>query len=200
MDDFDDFDGFDDPMDYHDSQSMYDTETPYHIDDKVVLITNLWGEGVMPKQWITDRTEMEAIIQECTVGSLATVCPDGAPYVVTINYVYCESKIYFHCALTGKKLDNIAFDERVCFEMHIMERIVRADQAMHFGTRYRSVIVQGRARQLDDPAAKLEVLMLITARYADGEPFEPPTEQQVAATAVVEIEIDSMTGKRNVEP
>ena len=154
----------------------------------------------MPKQWITDCAETEAIIQECAVGSLATVCPDGAPYVVTVNYVYHDGKIYFHCALTGKKLDNIAFDERVCFEAHVMERIARTDRAVDFGTRYRSVIVQGRARQLDDPAAKQEALMLLTSRYADGEPFEPPTEQQVAATAVVEIEIDSITGKQNVDP
>ncbi|MFC1712287.1 pyridoxamine 5'-phosphate oxidase family protein [Candidatus Poribacteria bacterium] len=154
----------------------------------------------MPKQWITDRTEMEAILRECDVGSLATVCPDGAPYVVTVNYVYHAGKIYFHCALTGKKLDNIASDERVCFETHVMERIVRAHHAIDFGTRYRSVIVHGRARQLDDPAAKREVLMLITTRYAEGQPFEPPTERQIATTAVVEIEIDSMTGKRNVDP
>ncbi len=154
----------------------------------------------MPKQWITDRAEMEAILEECDVGSLATVCPDGAPYVVTVNYVYHESKIYFHCALTGRKLDNIASDERVCFEAHVMERIARARQAAAFGTRYRSVIVHGRARQLDDPAAKQEALMLITSRYAEGQPFEPPTERQVTATAVVEIEIDSMTGKRNVDP
>ena len=154
----------------------------------------------MPKQWITDRAEMEAILRECAVGSLATVCPDGAPYVVTVNYVYHEGRIYFHCALTGKKLDNIASDERVCFEAHVMERIVRASQAVHFGTRYRSVIVHGKARQLDDPAAKREILILLTARYAEGQSFKPPTEQQVETTAVVEIEIDSMTGKRNVDP
>lgn len=154
----------------------------------------------MPKQWITDRTEMEAILRECAAGSLATVCPDGSPYVVTVNYIYHEGKIYFHCALTGKKLDNITHDERVCFEAHVMERIARARRAIDFGTRYRSVVVHGRARPLDDPAAKRKVLMLITTRYAEGHSFEPPTDQQVQATAVVEIEIDSMTGKKNVDP
>ncbi len=154
----------------------------------------------MPKQWITDRAEMEAILRECDVGSLATVCSDGSPYVVTVNYVYHEGRIYFHCALTGKKLDNIAHDERVCFEVHVMERIVRAPRAIDFGTRYRSVIVHGRARQLDDPTARLEALMLLTTRYAEDHPFESPTERQVAATMVVEIEIDNMAGKRNVDP
>jgi nitroimidazol reductase NimA-like FMN-containing flavoprotein (pyridoxamine 5'-phosphate oxidase superfamily) len=154
----------------------------------------------MPKQWITDRVEMEAILRECPVGSLSTVGPDGAPYVVTVNYVYHDGKILFHGALAGKKMDNIAHDPRVCFEAHVVERILRAPRAMDFGTRYRSVVVHGRARQLVDPEAKMEALMALTARYAEGHPFEPPTAQEVAATAVVEIEIDDMTGKRNIDP
>ena len=154
----------------------------------------------MPKQWITDRAEMEAILRECPVGSLATVGPDGAPYVVTVNFVYHDGKVYFHGALKGTKMDNIAREPRVCFEAHVVDRISRASRAIKFSTRYRSVIVRGSARQLTDPAAKMEALMTLTARYAEGRSFERPTEREVAATAVVEIEIEEMTGKRNVDP
>ncbi len=154
----------------------------------------------MPKKWITDRTEMEDILRECPVGSLATVGPDGAPYVVTVNYVYHAGKIYFHGALSGKKMDHIAHQPRVCFEVHVLERIVGAAQAIEFSTRYRSVIVHGRARPLTDPAAKMAALMALTARYAEGRPFEPPTVEDVAGTAVVEIEVGEMTGKKNVDP
>ena len=153
----------------------------------------------MPKQWIADRAEIEAILHECPVGSLATVGPDGAPYVVTVNYVYHDGKIYFHGAPTGKKLAHIAHEPRVCFQVYVVDRIVRAPRAADFGTRYRSVVVHGRARQLTDPAAKRQALMALTARYAGGQPFEPPTAQDVAATAVIEIEIDEMTGKRNID-
>lgn len=154
----------------------------------------------MSKQWISDRSEMEAILRECPVGSLSTVGPDGAPYVVTVNYVYHDGKIFFHGALRGQKMDNMAHDPRVCFEVHVLERIFRAPRATEFSTRYHSVIVQGRARPLTDPVAKRKALMALTARYAEGHPFEPPSEQAVAATAVVEIEIDEMTGKKNMDP
>jgi nitroimidazol reductase NimA-like FMN-containing flavoprotein (pyridoxamine 5'-phosphate oxidase superfamily) len=153
----------------------------------------------MTKRWITDRAEMEAILYECPVGSLATIGPDGVPYVVTVNHVYHDGKIYFHGALKGTKMDNIAHDSRVCFETHVVDRIFRAPRAMEFGTRYRSVIVHGRAHRVTEPAAKMEALMALTTRYAEGYPFEPPTEQDVAATAVVAIEIDEMTGKKNVD-
>lgn len=153
----------------------------------------------MPKQWIADRAEIEAILHECPVGSLATVGPDGAPYVVAVNYVYHNGTICFHGALKGAKMDNIAHDPRVCFEAHVMERVVRAPRAIKFVTHYRSVVVHGRARLLTGLPAKKEALMALTARYAGGHPFEPPTEQEIAATAVVEIEIDEMTGKRNID-
>ncbi len=154
----------------------------------------------MPKRWITDCAEMEAILRECLVGSLATVGPDGAPYVVAVNYVYRDGKIYFHGALTGTKLDNIAREPRICFEAHVVDCIFRAPRAMEFGARYRSVVVRGRARLLDDEAAKREALIALTARYAEGQPFQLPTDQEVVATAVVEIEIGEMTGKRNIDP
>jgi nitroimidazol reductase NimA-like FMN-containing flavoprotein (pyridoxamine 5'-phosphate oxidase superfamily) len=154
----------------------------------------------MPKQWITDRAEMEAILGQCLVGSLATVSPDGSPYVVAVNYVYHDGKIYFHGALEGKKIDNIAHEPRVCFEAHVMDRILRAPRAIEFGTRYRSVVVHGRARLLDELAAKRKALMVLTARYAGNCPFEPPTDKEVAATAVVEIGVGEMTGKRNADP
>jgi nitroimidazol reductase NimA-like FMN-containing flavoprotein (pyridoxamine 5'-phosphate oxidase superfamily) len=153
----------------------------------------------MPKQWISDRAEMEDILRECLAGSLATVGPDGAPYVVTVNYVYRDGKIYFHGAPAGKKMDNLTHDPRVCFAAHVVDRIVRAPRAMEFSTRYRSVVVHGQARRLADPAAKEAALIALTARYAEGQPFEPPTEEDIAATAVVEIEIHEMTGKRNVD-
>ena len=154
----------------------------------------------MPKQWITERDEMETILRECEAGSLATVCSDGAPYVVPLNYVYHDGRIYFHGALKGKKLDNIANEPRVCFEVHILERIVRSPRSAAFGVRYCSVIIHGQARQVTDPEAKMDALMALTAKYANGDPFDPPTEQDIAITAVVEIEIEGMTGKRNTDP
>ena len=153
----------------------------------------------MPKQWITDHAEMEEILHNCDEGSLATVCPDGSPYIVVVNYVYRDGRIYFHSASTGKKMENISQDSRVCFSVYNVDKIARSDKAINFGTRYRSVIVNGQARLLDDPATKLDVLMLLTAKYAEDQTFEPPTVKQVAGTAVAEIEIENMTGKRNVD-
>ena len=153
----------------------------------------------MSKQWITDRLEMEAILNEAVVGSFATVCPDGSPYVVTVNHVYHQGKIYFHCALTGKKLDNIKHEPRVCFEAHIIDRLVIAKRADDSGVRYHSVIINGRAKIVTDPKAKLDALTILSAKYTMGHDTAPPSDKCTGFTGVVEIEIDEMTGKKNVD-
>jgi len=153
----------------------------------------------MSKQWITDRSEMEAILNEAVVGSFATVCPDGSPYVVTVNYVYYQDKIYFHCALIGKKLDNIAHNPRVCFEVYIIDRLVIAAKADDASVRYRSVIVNGRAKLVTDPKTKLNALTVLSAKYTTGHNTAPPSDECTRVTGVVEIEIDEMTGKKNVD-
>ena len=46
-------------------------------------------------------------LTEHEYGVLSTVGTDGQPYGVPLNYVYKDNCIYFHCALTGHKIENI---------------------------------------------------------------------------------------------
>ncbi len=63
---------------------------------------------------IKDKTEIEAVLREATVGRLGT-SRDDVPYVVPISYVYHSGKIIIHGAKQGKKMEDIAANPRVCF-------------------------------------------------------------------------------------
>ncbi len=153
----------------------------------------------MPKEWITDREEIESLLQEALVGCLATVEPDGSPYITPLHFVYHQGKIYFHCAVKGRKMDNIRANPRVCFEVHELIKIVQSQRACDFSTRYRSILVFGRARSLPDGDEKVAVLTALAEKYAGGQTLEPPTPKKAKGTEVIEITIEEMTGKRNVD-
>jgi nitroimidazol reductase NimA-like FMN-containing flavoprotein (pyridoxamine 5'-phosphate oxidase superfamily) len=153
----------------------------------------------MPKEWITDREEMDSLLQEAPVGCLATVGPDGSPYITPLHFVYHQGKIYFHCAFEGRKIANIKGDPRVCFEVHELIKIVQGQRACDFGTRYRSVLVFGRARSLPDGDDKAAVLTALAKKYAGRQVVEEPTPKRAKGTEVIEINIEEMTGKRNVD-
>ena len=116
--------------------------------------------------------ECIAILQNGTSGVLATAGEDGDyPYAVPLSYVYWNSRLYFHCAGEGHKLEAIARNPRVSF------CVVDQDQVVpdKYTTYFRSVIVFGKARILTEIDKLFNVVTM------------------------VEIQIEAMTGKEAKE-
>ena len=65
---------------------------------------------------IKDAKEIEAIIKSGKVCRIA-LSYDDKPYVVPMNYGYKDNALYFHSAKQGKKIDLIAKNSSVCFEI-----------------------------------------------------------------------------------
>jgi nitroimidazol reductase NimA-like FMN-containing flavoprotein (pyridoxamine 5'-phosphate oxidase superfamily) len=150
--------------------------------------------------WMSESDAYEFLATQAE-GRLATCDAAGQPYITPLNYLYREGKIYFHSKLTGRKLDNIAENSRVCFEVSKFEKLtVTNDRPCACSTRYTSVLAFGAARVLSDDAEKADLLNLLVARYAAGKPFQPVKESHAADCAMVEIHIDEISGKRNVDP
>jgi hypothetical protein len=151
-----------------------------------------------PEKEIKDRDEMELLLKTAKIGRLGT-CVDGEPYVVPLSFAYHDDRIVFHCARKGKKLDNIARNPRVCFEVDTGE-VVPAEEPCAFSVRYKSVIAYGAARVYTDSAKVVEALRLIVDKYAAKDLGSQITEETVLRyknLAVVEITIDEMTGKKS---
>jgi hypothetical protein len=150
--------------------------------------------------WMSESDAREFLATRAE-GRLATCDAAGQPYITPLNYFYREGKIYFHSKLIGRKLDNIAENSRVCFEVSAVEKLtVTNDRPCACSTRYTSVLAFGAARVISDEAEKAALLNLLVARYAAGKPFQPVEESHAADCAVVEIRIDELSGKRNVDP
>lgn len=142
---------------------------------------------------ITEPAEIEAIIQEAKVCRLAMV-DDGQPYVVPLNFGYRDNTLFFHSASSGRKIDVLKKNGRVCFEMDLVDEIKAAEEACDWGIRYRSVIGFGNATLLDDPDEKCEALDTIMGQHSN-ETFTYPASK-LKATAVIRVDIERMTGKR----
>ena len=147
-----------------------------------------------PKKFLVSHTEMEAILQEETIGYLG-LSMDGAPYVVPLNYGYIDGKIFFHCALTGKKLDYLKANPEVCFTVGRQTGIVRRHaegDPCHVDND--SVICYGRARIITDLKQRKEALDAFNRCFqADADEISLDTAAKCCA---VEIEITQMTGRQ----
>jgi nitroimidazol reductase NimA-like FMN-containing flavoprotein (pyridoxamine 5'-phosphate oxidase superfamily) len=154
----------------------------------------------MPVRWMSEKDAREFLTGQ-PEGRLGTCNASGQPYITPLNYLYREGKIYFHSKPIGKKLDNIAENNRVCFEASAVEKIaVSTDRPCACSTRYTSVLAFGAARLISDDAEKTVLLNLLVDKYAGGKSFAPVQEKHAADCAVVEICIDEISGKMNVDP
>ncbi len=148
-------------------------------------------------QEVTDAETLERWLAEAVVGRLATVDEDGYPVIKPVNFVHEAGKVYFHCAREGEKLDDIRRDSRVGFEMdEVLGIVPTTGRGCQTSCLYRSVIIRGRARILDDDAdaaLKRRALELIIAKYSSAGPEMGQAE--VDACLVVEITIERLSGK-----
>ena len=154
---------------------------------------------------VTDPARIDELLTRCRVGRLATVGNDGYPYITPVNYVYYKGSVYFHCAHQGEKLDNIARDNRVCFEVDIplsyfdlaYDPTRPPCQVHQF---YHCVIVRGRAEIVGDMEEKVSSLNALMASHEDRPDFDLISEDTPAVSlcSVVAIRPESISCKSDL--
>jgi nitroimidazol reductase NimA-like FMN-containing flavoprotein (pyridoxamine 5'-phosphate oxidase superfamily) len=147
------------------------------------------------KNLVSDQAEKEAILQKALVLRVAMCC-EGQPYVVPVSFGYSDGRLYFHTGPKGMKMDFLAANERVCFEVDTEMELLPANDPCEWSVRYKSVVGFGRARKVEDQDERLKALRLIMEHYAGPGEYDFPAPN-LARTAVVCIEIQEMTGRRS---
>lgn len=136
----------------------------------------------------------ESILEKGEYGILSILGDSGYPYGVPLNYCYAESKIYFHCAQEGAKLDYLRKENKVSFCVVGDTKIV----SKRFSTAYESVIAFGKAEEVSGHE-KHEALMKLISKYSplhiqEGDKY---IDKWTHETVVIKINIESITGKSN---
>ncbi len=144
-----------------------------------------------------DRQLAEAqaweLLSQAEHGVLATVDASGQPYAVPLNHVRVGNCLYFHCALDGHKLDNLAAEPRASYAV-----ITRAQvEPGAFSTAYESVIAFGRAHLVEGEDERILALRALNHRFAPHLPQEGEAtlERWFGQTAVLRLDIEHLTAK-----
>ena len=138
-----------------------------------------------------------ALLQKEMIGHLATVDENGQPYVVPLHFVYEETEkaIYFHSAQNGHKLDNLAENDKACFEVCCMQTLNIDENPCDTSTAYQSAVAFGQVAPVLDEKIKQTVLRRMICKYFPSLKEAPISEKTVAATKVLRFTIHTLTGK-----
>lgn len=120
----------------------------------------MFKEMKIKEKQLSEEETIE-IVKRGEYGVLATSGADNYPYAVPLNYTFHDGKIYFHCAVSGHKLDNIEHNSNVSFCI-VDNADVIPDK---FSTLFRSVIIFGKIKEVFSEE-KEEGLIAILQRFS----------------------------------
>jgi uncharacterized protein len=125
------------------------------------------------------------------------------PFITPTNYWFDEEShaIVFHSNLAGRVRSNIEHSPQVCVEVSEYGRLLPANTALEFSIQFRSVMVFGTVKILEDSGECLRALYGLIGKYfpamQPGREYRPITEKELARTTVYAVQIESWSGKEN---
>lgn len=154
-----------------------------------------------PQRGAFDRPTVYSILDAtfiCHVGFVV----DGQPYVIPTSYGRDGDRLYIHGAAASRMLRELAGGIAVGVTVTLLDGLVLARSAFHHSLNYRSVVVLGTARPIEDPAEKMRALEVITEQIVPGRWAEVrvPNELELKATTVLELSLEEVSAKIRTGP
>jgi nitroimidazol reductase NimA-like FMN-containing flavoprotein (pyridoxamine 5'-phosphate oxidase superfamily) len=148
-----------------------------------------------------DRETAYGILDEgfiCHVG----FAPQGQPFVIPTGYARVDDKLYVHGSQASRMLRTLSGGIDACVTVTIVDGLVLARSAFHHSMNYRSVVIFGRARIVEDREEKMAALValsehIVRGRWAD---VREPNEEEFIKTTVLELPLVEASAKIRTGP
>jgi nitroimidazol reductase NimA-like FMN-containing flavoprotein (pyridoxamine 5'-phosphate oxidase superfamily) len=150
----------------------------------------------LPKRGKYERGTVHQILDSgivCHVGFNV----DGQPYVIPTNYGRAGDTLYIHGSAASRMLRTLSEGIPVCITVTHLDGLVLARSAFHHSVNYRSVVILGTAKLVEDPAEKREALRIFTEQVMKGrwDDIRQPTEQELKGTTVLSVALEEVSAK-----
>jgi uncharacterized protein len=150
----------------------------------------------LPKRANYDKKAVHAILDEgfvCHVGFAV----DAQPYVIPTVYARADAMLYVHGSAVSRMLRTLTQGVPVCITVTLLDGLVLARSAFHHSLNYRSVVMIGNARLVDDRDEKMRALHLITDHVVPRrwEEARPPSELELRQSSVLALALEEVSAK-----
>ena len=150
---------------------------------------------------VYDRATVYKILDEAFICHLG-FSVDGQPYVIPTSYGRSGDTIYIHGSAASRMLRQLSSGVPVCFTVTMLDGLVLARSVFNHSMNYRSVVVLGTAKMVEDPEEKLSALHVLSEHIIPGRWAEArrPNEKELKATTVLRLPIEEFSAKVRTGP
>jgi nitroimidazol reductase NimA-like FMN-containing flavoprotein (pyridoxamine 5'-phosphate oxidase superfamily) len=99
---------------------------------------------------------IDELLDNVQIGRLCLADADRRPYAIPFPFCWADGTLYLRIALTGRKGQILALNDRVCFEV---------DQFSSTLDEYASVLIEGRLVEVTDLQEKSRIRALTSDKY-----------------------------------
>jgi uncharacterized protein len=154
-----------------------------------------------PERGIYERAAIDAILDEaliCHVGFAV----DGQPFVIPTIHARVGDTLYLHGSPASRMLRQLAGGVDVCVTATIVDGVVLACSVYKSSLNYRSAVVLGHARKVEDADEKRLALEAVVEHVAAGRSSEAraPNDEELKATLVLALQINEASAKMRTGP
>ncbi|MEO8476019.1 MAG: pyridoxamine 5'-phosphate oxidase family protein [Actinomycetota bacterium] len=155
----------------------------------------------IPELGAYDRPTIDAILDSGLVAHLGFV-HDGQPFVIPTLHARIGDLLYVHGSAASRTLKSVADGIRVCVTVTLLDGIVLARSIFEHSIDYRSVVVLGSARPVDDPEEKLAALHAFSEHVLPGrwDDCRTPTDKELKATSILALPLTEASAKISAGP
>lgn len=139
----------------------------------------------------------ESILEILRTGSVAHigVNTNDGPLVLPMVYGLTDDTMYLHGALANSLLQAGA-DTDICVTVTIVDGLVFAKTPFNHSMNYRSVVVRGKARVVEDAAEVMRALRLMTDHIVPTwKTTRNPSPSEIRATRIIALPLDEKSAK-----
>jgi uncharacterized protein len=145
---------------------------------------------------VYDRDVAYRILDEgfvCHVGFVV----DNQPYVIPTGYGRAGDRLYIHGSVASRMLRNLDQGVSVCVTVTLLDGLVLARSIFNHSMNYRSVVILGTAKAVDDPTEKLEALRVLSEHILPGRWTDSryPHDRELKATMILSLPITEFSAK-----
>jgi nitroimidazol reductase NimA-like FMN-containing flavoprotein (pyridoxamine 5'-phosphate oxidase superfamily) len=149
----------------------------------------------LPKRGAYEFETIHAILDEALICHVGFVV-DGAPVVIPTIHWRDGVTLYFHGSAASRMLRSLKNGVDACVTVTLLDGLVLARSAFHHSMNYRSVVVFGKAREVqeDEKRHALDSLVEHVVRGRSRE-VRPPNEIELRQTLVLALPIEEASAK-----
>jgi nitroimidazol reductase NimA-like FMN-containing flavoprotein (pyridoxamine 5'-phosphate oxidase superfamily) len=148
-----------------------------------------------------ERETVAAVLDAGLVAHVGIV-QDGAPVVIPMAYARVDDEVYLHGSVASRLLRALRPGAPVCVTVTVVDGVVLARSAFNMSMQYRSVVVQGETRPVDDPDERLRAFRAIMDQVVPGhwDHVRAPNDAELRQTHVVAVGLAEASAKVSAGP